>query len=451
MINEERVQDVIATPNIFIIILIVSLLDGIDIVLNKTITIFTLIITSIGFSLILATRIMVDLSSRQIYRLRIERKILDPAIENNPIRVKIIIENKSIIPLPKITLNDIYPGLFKKILGHNKITTFILPGEKIEFTYIIRPVLGTHEFKGIEIIVSDPLNLFNYKTIVNPEQKIIMVKPRPMTMPKKLSLIYTQRGLGIGKARIKGIGQEFYDLREYVPGDDYRFIDWKSYARLRKLYIKEFEREANLSIIFIINATTESMRGLLGETPLEYMTRLVAGLSNILIKRGDWVGVVIRSDKTLRSGYGRGITHYYKIINTLSMIKWGKHKPIQTLEDTILREAILLPRRTKTLFFLLTSSLNPSEVDEIVRAYHKLLSYNHILYIVYLVPELFEKKALKGIDAGIYSAFIYEKLTSTIDISRLFLKKGIRTVSVGPDDIYTSVYGVIEKYRAVIT
>ncbi len=451
MTSEERVHDIIATPNIFIIILIISLLDGVDIVLNKTITVFTLIITSIGFSLILATRIMVELSSRQIYRLKITRKILDPAIENNPIRVKIIIENKSIIPITRIVLNDIYPGLFKKIHGNNKITTFILPGEKIEFTYIVRPVLGTHRFEGIEIIVSDPLNLFNYKTIVSPEQKIIMVKPKPMTMPKKLPLIYTQRGLGVGKAHIKGIGQEFYDLREYVPGDDYRFIDWKSYARLGKLYIKEFEREANLSIVFIINATTESMRGLLGETPLEYMTRLVAGLSNILIKRGDWIGVVIRSDRILRSGYGRGIRHYYRIINTLSMIKWGKYKPVQSLEETILREAILLPRRTKTLFFVLTSSLSPNEVDEIVKAYHKLLSYNHIIYIVYLVPELFEKKALKGLDAGIYSAFIYEKLTSTIDISRLFSKKGIRTVSVGPDDIYVSVYGLIERYRAVIT
>ncbi|MCD6301109.1 MAG: DUF58 domain-containing protein [Staphylothermus sp.] len=444
-------QDVSATPNVVIIILILSLLAGIDIVLNKTITIHTLIIMSIGFSLILATRILVELSSRQIYRLRIKRKILDPAIENEPIRIKITIENKANIPLLKATLNDIYPGIFKKIKGYSRITTFILPGEKIEFIYMVKPVIGIHEFKGIEVIVSDPLNLFNYKTIINPERRVIMVKPRPLSMPKKLPLIYTQRGLGTGKARIKGIGQEFWDLREYNPGDDYRFIDWKSYARLRKLYVKEFEREANLSIIFIINATMESMRGILGETPLEYMVRLVAGLSNVLIKRGDWVGVVIRSDKVLRSGYGRGISHFYRIINTLSMIKWGKYQPVQTLEETILRETILLPRRTKTLFFILTSSLEPSEIDEIVRAYHKLLIHNHLMYIVYLVPELFEKKALKGLDAGIYSALIFDKLEKTIDINKLLSKRGIKTVSVGPDDIYTSVYGLIEKYRAVIT
>ena len=55
---------------------------------------------------------------------------------------------------------------------------------------------------------------------------------------------------GNRKSRSKGSSVEFSDFREYVPGDDFRRIDWNAYGRFNKLFIKLYmeEREAPVNI-----------------------------------------------------------------------------------------------------------------------------------------------------------------------------------------------------------
>ena len=56
-----------------------------------------------------------------------------------------------------------------------------------------------------------------------------------------------------GERRSKRRGQsvEFADFRNYVSGDDLRFIDWNIYARLDKLFIKMFQEEEDLALYFL--------------------------------------------------------------------------------------------------------------------------------------------------------------------------------------------------------
>ncbi len=65
------------------------------------------------------------------------------------------------------------------------------------------------------------------------------------------SNVILNQGYGGGrKSKSKGSSVEFSDFREYVPGDDFRKIDWNAYGRFQKLFIKLFmeEREANINI-----------------------------------------------------------------------------------------------------------------------------------------------------------------------------------------------------------
>lgn len=439
-----------ATSNVYVLLSLAGLLVSLDIWLNKTITIYTLYVVGIVIAIILGTRILVELSARQIYRLKIKREFLDPPMERNKVRIKLVFRNNSSIPLFYVSINDLYPSLFKLVEGSNTVSATLLPYSGFEYEYIVETVLGKHLFRGLEIIVKDPLGLFNYKTTIDPEEKIIYVKPKPATFPRRMIGIWTRRGLGIGKARMRGLGQEFYELREYFPGDDYRLIDWKSFARLRKLYVKEFEREANLSVVFIIDASPDSMRGIVGGTPLEDMARITAGLSKILLERGDWVGVVIRGEKIVRSGYGRGRIHFMRIINSLSNIDWHVKEPSISLGGLIVDEASKLPRRAKTLFFVLTTLLNRSEADELINASNKLRSLGHLVFIVQLIPELYEEKYLKGLESAIFSGLTLDRYVLSKQIREYLGRRGVRVVSVGPDDIYVMIYRLIESYRAVI-
>src|SRR4026208_960673 len=65
------------------------------------------------------------------------------------------------------------------------------------------------------------------------------------------------RGRMKGERRSKRKGQsvEFADFRNYVPGDDLRFIDWNTYARLDRLFLKMFFEEEDLHFYALIDAS----------------------------------------------------------------------------------------------------------------------------------------------------------------------------------------------------
>jgi len=81
------------------------------------------------------------------------------------------------------------------------------------------------------------------------------------------------------RATRRGTGVEFADYRQYVPGDDFRHLDWKAYLRLNKLILRLFEEEEDLPIYFFIDASQSMTYG----TPvkLDYARRVAAALAYI--------------------------------------------------------------------------------------------------------------------------------------------------------------------------
>jgi len=407
----------------------------------------TLLTVSLLIGFIFSINLLTELSTRGLDDIVVKREVLDPLVEDQRVRVRITIENRSKIMVYRLLIRDHYPKLFQLIEGSPTRSTILPPDGVVTYTYVLKPVLGKHVFSRLELIVSDPFKLFNTKLEMNPEINTIYVKPRPMSLPSQIVVPWRSRGFGLGTTRLRGYGQVFYGLREYNYGDDYRFIDWKSYARLRKLFVKEYEREANLSIVFVIDATELSMRNVVGETPVEYMARMVAGLSRILIKRGDHVALTIRSGEIIRTGYGHGYLQYLNIINALSKIEWRPVKPAKLLGELLLDEAKKMPKRTKTIYFIFTSFLNEEEENSLKTSYQKLKSMGHLVYIVQLLPELFEGMRLTGLESGIYYGLIYKQLTYCREASKRLAKSGIYMVTAGPRDAFESIYRLLETYR----
>src|SRR5512141_550185 len=67
--------------------------------------------------------------------------------------------------------------------------------------------------------------------------------------------IFRGRMKGERRSRRKGQSVEFADFRSYVAGDDLRFIDWNTYARLDKLFLKMFLEEEDLHFFCLIDDT----------------------------------------------------------------------------------------------------------------------------------------------------------------------------------------------------
>jgi uncharacterized protein (DUF58 family) len=106
-------------------------------------------------------------------------------------------------------------------------------------------------------------------------------------------------GLRVGEHRspYRGFSVEFVQHRQYVPGDDIRYIDWKSYGRSERYTIKQYEQETNFIAHLLVDASRSMLYGD-GETnKLEYAKLLAASLAYLIIHQRDSAGLAVFDEK----------------------------------------------------------------------------------------------------------------------------------------------------------
>ena len=99
---------------------------------------------------------------------------------------------------------------------------------------------------------------------------------------------------GVHRSPFHGFSIEFAEHREYAPGDDLRYLDWKVFGRTDKYYLKQFEEETNL-ICYLLLDTSESMRyqsPAAAMSKLEYAQCAAASLAYLILQQQDSVGLV---------------------------------------------------------------------------------------------------------------------------------------------------------------
>ncbi|MCX7425683.1 MAG: DUF58 domain-containing protein [Planctomycetia bacterium] len=120
-----------------------------------------------------------------------------------------------------------------------------------------------------------------------------LLSPELLARLEKMELvsrkIFRGRMKGERRSRRKGQSVEFADFRNYVPGDDLRFIDWNTYARLDRLFLKLFIEEEDLHFYALLDASASMDFG--DPTKLQYAKQLAAALGFIGLVRGDRVKI----------------------------------------------------------------------------------------------------------------------------------------------------------------
>lgn len=96
------------------------------------------------------------------------------------------------------------------------------------------------------------------------------------------------------RARKVGAGIEFADYRGYVPGDDFRAVDWRAYMRLDRLILRLFEEETDLPVYIFLDAS-RSM-GTDGGEKLDYAKKVAAALAYIGLSNLDRVNLIAYAD-----------------------------------------------------------------------------------------------------------------------------------------------------------
>jgi len=106
---------------------------------------------------------------------------------------------------------------------------------------------------------------------------------------------------GRRRSPMAGSSMEFADYRRYSPGDDFRRIDWRAYARLERLFLRVFEAEENITVTILIDCSDSMHQG----TPakISLATTMAAALAYIALKCEDSVIVGALTDRLV--GYRR--------------------------------------------------------------------------------------------------------------------------------------------------
>lgn len=95
----------------------------------------------------------------------------------------------------------------------------------------------------------------------------------------------------------KGRGMAFSEVREYMPGDDIRTIDWNVTARFNHPYIKVFEEEREMTVMLLVDVSASENFGTKQQFKKELITELCAVIAFSAIQNNDKIGVIFFSDK----------------------------------------------------------------------------------------------------------------------------------------------------------
>ena len=117
---------------------------------------------------------------------------------------------------------------------------------------------------------------------------------------------------GLHRSPCHGFSVEFSEYRQYTPGDDPRFLDWRLFARSDRYYIKRFEDETNLRCYLLLDASRSMGFGSLAYNKAEYAKTAAATLAYFLAAQRDAVGLVTFDERIqdyLPARFRPGHTH----------------------------------------------------------------------------------------------------------------------------------------------
>lgn len=97
---------------------------------------------------------------------------------------------------------------------------------------------------------------------------------------------------GLHRSPYHGFSVEFTEYREYTPGDDLRYLDWKLFARSDRYYLKRFEDETNLRCYLLVDLSKSMGFGSLTYDKAEYAKTVAATIAYFLSLQRDAVGLV---------------------------------------------------------------------------------------------------------------------------------------------------------------
>ncbi|MCH2260472.1 DUF58 domain-containing protein [Candidatus Thalassarchaeum betae] len=250
--------------------------------------------------------------------------------------VELTISNNSYRRTQQLEVFDNVPHEMKMRQGINQMRMNLGPGQSARIKYRVRcPLRGHYTLGPVSVRYRNVFNLFANESKVQ-DRTDITVFPQVREIEEALlrsdvPKMYT----GATTLKTPGPGMEFYSLREYLPGDAFRSINWKAFARTGELMVNEKTRDAVTDVFIILDTRDVSRIGTVLKNPLEMGTIAAASISNYFIRRRDSVALVTYGERMDYLSPETGDNQGYKVLSNLAAVRAKGSMPLQAVTNAM--------------------------------------------------------------------------------------------------------------------
>jgi uncharacterized protein (DUF58 family) len=244
-------------------------------------------------------------------------------------------------------------------------------------------------------------------------------------------LFLISRQVMAGKSRAErrtkktGSGLEFAEHREYVPGDDFRSIDWNLYGRLDKLFIRLYEEEEDIPVYVLFDVSSSMLEG--NPTKVTHAFKLAAALSYVALAHLDRA-TMLPFSSSLENLHpaGRGKGRMFKMFHQIKQAELGGVTDLASLSRSFVYRR---PRRGQVI--LISDFLTTKGYEDAIN----LLRYQKykVIVIQTLSPQELEPKLHGDLELLDVETGTLKSITITANLLRAYKKevqsyiKGIKT------------------------
>ena len=256
--------------------------------------------------------------------------------KGDDINVVLTITNNSYRRTQQLEVFDNVPHEMKMRKGINLMRMNLGPGQSATIRYTVRcPLRGHYTIGPTSIRYRNAFNLFVSETSIG-DRSDITVFPQVRDVEEALirsdvPKMYT----GATTLKTPGQGMEFYALREYFPGDSFRSINWKAFARTGELMVNEKTRDAVTDVFIILDTRDVARIGTVLKNPLEMGTVAAASIANYFIKRRDSVSLVTYGERMDFLPPETGDKQHYKVLSQLAAVESKGSMPLQAVTNAL--------------------------------------------------------------------------------------------------------------------
>ncbi|MDA8371333.1 MAG: DUF58 domain-containing protein [Nocardiopsaceae bacterium] len=314
-------------------------------------------------------------------------------------------------------------------------TVRIPAGERRRFTTTLTPQRrGDQRAAGVTVRSVGPLGLAARQCTHAVPWSVRALPPfhSRRHLPGKLARLRELDGRH--SALVRGQGSEFDSLREYVPGDDVRSIDWRATARRDGVVVRTWRPERDRRILLVLD-TSRTSAGRVGDTPrLDHAMDAGLLLAALAAKAGDRVDL-LAYDRRVRAQvrtHGRG-SRIPAIVQAMAPLE----AELVESDPTGLVATILGGHsRTRQLVVLLTDLNAPAMEEGLLPLLPALTSRHLVMVAAVNDPRITEMAAGRGTARAVYTAAAAERaLTDRRRITAELRRHGVEVVDADPDHI----------------